>query len=116
MSQFFLESSWWIPFYGLLGAILSLPWATGVIRRTGPRPAAYLNLLMTTLAFIHGSIVFRLTWDHAPVHLTLSWLQAAGLDLSLVLEVSPVSVGAMELVTGLSLLAQLFALGYMEKD
>lgn len=116
MSQFLLESSWWIPFYGLLGAILSLPWAMGLVRRTGPRPAAYINILMTALSFVHGSIIFRLTWDHPPVQLVYSWLQAAGLDLSLVLNVSPVSVGAMEVVTGLSLAAQIYALGYMEKD
>ncbi len=116
MSQFLLESSWWIPFYGLLGAILTLPWATGLVRRTGPRPAAYINILMTALAFVHGSIIFRLTWDHPPLQLVYSWLQAAGLDLSLVLDISPVSVGAMELVTSLSLVAQVYALGYMEKD
>jgi NAD(P)H-quinone oxidoreductase subunit 5 len=44
------------------------------------------------------------------------WFQAADLDLSFALEISSVTVGAMELITGMSFLAQLFALGYMEKD
>lgn len=116
MTQFLLETSWWIPIYGLIGAILTLPWSMGIVHRTGPRPAAYFNLLMTLLAFVHGSIVFRLTWDREPVDLMFHWLKAADLDLSFALEISSVTVGAMELVTGLSLLAQLFALGYMEKD
>ncbi|MFM7577422.1 MAG: proton-conducting transporter membrane subunit, partial [Microcystaceae cyanobacterium] len=44
------------------------------------------------------------------------WLQVADLDLSLSLQISPVTLGALELVTGISLLAQIYALGYMEKD
>jgi NAD(P)H-quinone oxidoreductase subunit 5 len=116
MTHWLLETSWIVPLYGLVGAILTLPWSTGVIRRTGPRPAAYFNVLMTIVALIHGSIIFRLTWEHPPQQLIIPWLQAANIDLPLVLEVSHVSIGAVELVTGISLLAQVFALGYMEKD
>ena len=116
MTHWLLETCWIVPLYGLLGAILTLPWSTGVIRRTGPRPAAYFNLLMTTLAFIHGTIIFRLTWDHPAQQLVIPWLQTLDLDLSFVLDISPISMGGVELVTGLSLLAQIYALGYMEKD
>ncbi len=116
MDQFLLQSSWWIPCYGLLGAIVSLPWAVGLIQRTGPRPAAYLNVLMTVIALIHGLILFRGTLGHEPQTLVVPWFSAAGLDLTLNLDVSSVSTGAVELVTSLSLLAQLFAIGYMEKD
>lgn len=116
MIQFLLQTSWWIPIYGLLGAVLTLPWSTGIVRRTGPRPAAYFNLLMTLVAFIHGSIIYRAIWSMPGQQIHISWLQAAGLDLSFVLDVSPVSLGAVELVTGISLVAQVYALGYMEKD
>ncbi len=116
MNEFLLQTSWWVPCYGLIGAILTLPWSIGMIRRTGPRPAAYFNLLMTVIAFIHGGIVFRMTWNQENIQIIIHWLKAADLDLSLTLEISAVSVGAMELITGLSLLAQLFAIGYMEKD
>jgi len=116
MNEFLIANSWWIPLYGLIGAILTLPWSTGTVRRTGPRPAAYFNLLMSLGAFVHGSLLLRLTLNQPPEYLTFHWLTAADLDLSLTLEVSSVSVGAVELVTGLSLLAQLYALGYMEKD
>lgn len=116
MDQFLLQTSWWIPCYGLFGAIVTLPWSTGVIRRTGPRPAAYINLLMTVLAFIHGIAVFRATLACGSQSFLIEWFHAADLDLSLALDVSSISVGAVQLVTGLSLLAQFFALGYMEKD
>lgn len=116
MNEFLLQTSWWIPFYGLIGAILTLPWSLGIIRRTGPRPAAYFNLLMTVIAFIHGAIIFRLTWNQEPYRILIHWLQTADLDLSLALDISSLTVGAMELLTSLSFLAQIFALGYMEKD
>jgi NAD(P)H-quinone oxidoreductase subunit 5 len=99
-----------------IGAILTLPWSMGIIRRTGPRPAAYFNVLMTVLAFVHGTIIFRSTWSQEPQELVFQWLRVADLDLSFAFDISAVSVGAMELITILSLLAQLFALGYMEKD
>ncbi|MBO3460691.1 NAD(P)H-quinone oxidoreductase subunit F [Aetokthonos hydrillicola Thurmond2011] len=116
MTEFFIQTSWLIPFYGLLGAIFAVPWAIGMIQRTGPRPAAYGNILMTLCAYIHGSVVFSAIWNQPSQHLTIHWFQIADLDLSFALEISSLSVGSMQLVTGLSLLAQLFALGYMEKD
>jgi NAD(P)H-quinone oxidoreductase subunit 5 len=116
MEQMLLETGWLIPCYGLIGAILTIPWMTRLVRKTGPRPAAYLNILMTTIAAIHGSIVFRLVWNREPFHIVLNWLTVAGLELNLTFEFSTVNVGAMESVTILSLLAQFFALGYMEKD
>ncbi len=116
MTEFLTQTSWWIPFYGLIGAVLSVPWATGVIRRTGPRPAAYINLLMTVLACIHGWFIFWSTWNQPAQELVYHWLHVADLDLSFALEISPITAAAMEVVTSLSLLAQLYALGYMEKD
>ncbi|GBF79297.1 NAD(P)H-quinone oxidoreductase subunit F [Aphanothece sacrum] len=116
MNDFLLQSSWFIPFYGLIGSLLSLPWSLGIIRRTGPRPAAYINLLMTTIAFIHGTVAFRLIWQRQTEQLVFNWLKVADLDLSLTMQLSPVSLGALELITMISLLAQIYALGYMEKD
>ncbi len=116
MAEFLLWSSWCIPFYGLLGAILTLPWSLGIVRRTGPRPAAYINLLVTALSFIHGSLAFWHSWGGNTQQLTFHWLRVADLDLSLAIEQSPVSLGALELVAGISLLVQIYALGYLEKD
>ncbi|MBV8882644.1 MAG: NAD(P)H-quinone oxidoreductase subunit F [Chroococcidiopsidaceae cyanobacterium CP_BM_RX_35] len=116
MNLFLFINSWWVPFYGLIGAVLTLPWATGMIRRTGPKPATYLNLLMTVLAFVHSIIVWRDIWNQEPQSFLVTWFKVADLDLSFALDVSQVTIGAAVLITGLSLLAQIYALGYMEKD
>jgi NAD(P)H-quinone oxidoreductase subunit 5 len=116
MNQFLFSTSWYVPLYGLVGAILTLPWAVGLIRRTGPRPAAYLNLLTTIIGFVHSLLVFKDIWSREQQNPVINWFSAAGFDLSFALEISPVSIGATVLITGLSLLAQIYALGYMEKD
>ncbi len=116
MNQLLFSTSWWVPFYGLIGSLLTLPWALGFIRRTGPRPAAYFNILTTFLGLIHSVLIFRFIWNDAPEALTITWFTAADWELSFALDISPVSIGASVLITGLSLLAQIYALGYMEKD
>ncbi len=116
MTDFLLENFWVIPLYSLIGAVITLPWSLGIIRQTGPRPAAYINILMTVVGFVHGSIIFNLIWTRPAEQFVYHWLQVADLDLTLSFELSPVSFGALELVTGISLLVQLYALGYMEKD
>ncbi|TGG84405.1 MAG: NAD(P)H-quinone oxidoreductase subunit F [Aphanocapsa feldmannii 288cV] len=108
--------AWLIPLYGFAGVLLSLPWAAGWIRRHGPRPAAYLNLLVTLLAFVHGSISLVWIWEHGTYALDLVWLDAAGLRLDWSFVLSPFNLGALELVTGLSFLGQVYALGYMDKE
>jgi NAD(P)H-quinone oxidoreductase subunit 5 len=115
-NEFLFQTSYWIPLYGLIGAILTLPWSTGFVRKSGPRPAAYFNILMTVLAMIHGGLVFRATLGHDTQTYLFHWLSVADLDLTFAIQISEVTVGAMELVTMLSLVAQFYALGYMEKD
>ena len=116
MTDFLLANSWLIPVYSLVGAAVTLPWSLGIIRQTGPRPAAYINILMTVIGFVHGSIIFTSIWSRPAQQFVFHWLQIADLDLTLSFELSPVSLGALEVVTGISLLVQVYALGYMEKD
>ncbi len=116
MDQLLLQSIWLIPCYALIGALLAVPWSPSVIRRTGPRPAGYVNLLMTLLAFLHSLGALQATWNQPVQELVIPWLQVANLDLSIPLQLSSVTVGATVLVTGLNLLAQIYAIGYMEMD
>jgi NAD(P)H-quinone oxidoreductase subunit 5 len=115
-NEFLFQTSCWIPLYGLIGAILTLPWSTGFVRNSGPRPAAYFNILMTLLAMIHGGLVFQATLGHDPQTYLFHWLSVADLDLTFAIQISEVTVGAMEVVTLMSLVAQFYALGYLEKD
>ena len=116
MIDFLVQYIWLIPLYGLLGAILSLPWALGFIRTTGPRPAAYINILLTLLSVIHGTIAFVHLWGQPSQSIVFPWFSIADFDLSLAIEISPLSIAALEAVTAMSLLAQIFAIGYMEKE
>lgn len=116
MNDILVQTSWWVPCYGLLGALLTLPWSMGLVKRSGPRPAAYFNILMTVASLIHGTLVFRATWHQEPVQLVFHWFKVADFDLTFLVEISSTTTGVMELVTSLSFLAQIFALGYMEKD
>ena len=75
MTDFLLQTIWTIPFYGLLGAVLTLPWSLGIIRKTGPRPAAYINILLTLAAFIHTTLVFNLIWIQPTQKIVFNWLQ-----------------------------------------
>ncbi|GAX35214.1 NAD(P)H-quinone oxidoreductase subunit F [Nodularia sp. NIES-3585] len=116
MAQFLLETVWLVPCYALTGGLLAIPWSPGIIRKTGSRPAGYVNLIMTFLALVHSVLALQLTWNQPPQEIFIPWLSTAGLNLTIAIEISSVSVGAMVIVTGLNLLAQIFALGYMEMD
>ena len=116
MIDFLVQHIWFMPLYGFLGAILSLPWALGFIRRTGQRPVAYINILMTTISLIHGSLIFFNLGAENIQTIDIPWFSIAELDLTLAIEISPISVTALESITAMSLMAQLFAVGYMEKD
>ncbi|BAZ89132.1 NAD(P)H dehydrogenase subunit NdhF3 family protein [Raphidiopsis curvata NIES-932] len=116
MSQYLLETVWLVPGYALLGGLLALPWSPGIIRRTGPRPAGYVNLITTFLAFLHSAIAFTATWNHPAKEVFIPWLSTAGLNLTINLELSSITVGALVVITGLNFLAQVYAVGYMEMD
>ncbi|MEH2456041.1 NAD(P)H-quinone oxidoreductase subunit F [Nostoc sp.] len=116
MAQFLVETVWLVPCYALIGGLLAVPWSPGIIRKTGPRPAGYVNLVMTFLAFVHSAIALQATWNQPPQNVFIPWLSTAGLDLTIALEISSVSVGALVVITGLNLLAQIYAIGYMEMD
>ena len=114
--QFLIQWSWLIPVYGLVGALLALPWATRLIRQSGPRPAMYINVFMTLLATLHGSLLLQAVWNSGTQVVSFEWLQVAELNLSASLDLSAVNLIFLELTAGLSLLAQIYGMGYLEKD
>ncbi|MEO0843528.1 MAG: NAD(P)H-quinone oxidoreductase subunit F [Cyanobacteria bacterium J06643_5] len=116
MGQYLLESVWLVPIYALIGGLLAVPWSPGIINKTGPRPAGYVNLIMTFIAFIHSSVALSISWNQPAYEIFIPWLETAGLRLSIDLEISAISIAAITLITGLNLLAQIYAIGYMEMD
>lgn len=115
-ADFFTQTSWLIPCYPLIGALLSVFWSPAFIRRSGPRPAGYLNLLTTVIALIHSSIAFVAVWHQPAQFLSLPWLQVADLNLTLPLELSSLTLGASVVIAVLNLLVQIYTVGYLEMD
>lgn len=110
------QTSWLIPCYPFLGAALSIFWSPALIRRTGPRPVGYINIVTTILALVHSGIALAAVWNQPPQFLQLSWLQVADLNLTLPLELSALTLGASVVITILNLLVQVYAVGYLEMD
>ena len=120
-----ISTAWLVPLYPLVGAALSLLWSPGLIARTGPRPAGYLNLAMVTLAFGHSLLaLIALTGNsaagaaalYAPPTFQWTWLNTAGLQIGFDGLVSEPGLIAMTVITGLHVLVQIYAIGYLEMD
>ncbi len=111
-----IASIWLLPIYTLVGAALSVIWFPGITRRTGPRPAGYINALLSFFAFLHAATALYTGWDQPAVDFTVPWLQVANLDLSVPFHIDSTALAACTVITGLNLLAQIFAMGYLELD
>ena len=111
-----LDSIWLIPCYSLIGAMLSIAWFPAITRKTGPRPAGYVNILMTFCSFIHAIAALTVVWGQPAYSQSFPWLAVNGLNFTIDLQISDVSIGAIVLISGLNLLAQIYAVGYMEMD
>ncbi|MFM2377586.1 MAG: dehydrogenase subunit 5 [Cyanobacteriota bacterium] len=116
MFESFSQTIWLVPLYAFAGTLLALPWSPGIIRQTGPRPAGYLNLIMTFLAFFHSLFALIAVWGRPPQSIAFNWLNAADLSISLDVQISAVNIGALLLITGLNLAAQVYAIAYLEMD
>ncbi len=110
------QTSWLIPCYPLLGAVVSIFWSPALIRRTGPRPVGYINLVATIFALFHSSLALAEVWHRPAQYLSLSWLQVADLNLTLPLELSALTLGAAVVIVILNLLVQIYTVGYLEMD
>ncbi|HEY9768376.1 MAG TPA: NAD(P)H-quinone oxidoreductase subunit F [Coleofasciculaceae cyanobacterium] len=116
MEQLFSENIWLVPCYALVGTSLALLWSPGIIKKTGSRPAGYINLVITCVAFVHSVLALQEVWQQPVQEIRFPWLTAAGLYISFDVKISAITVGALVLITGLNILAQLYAVGYMEMD
>ena len=119
MTLFFAQTAWLVPLYPLVAALASLAWSPGFIWKTGPRPCGYLNLTMVTLAFAHSLLALLAANAHPatlPLHFGWTWLHTAGLSIGFDGSITQPALIATLLVTGVHVLAQIFAIGYLEMD
>ncbi len=115
-ADFWAQSSWLIPCYPLIGAVLAVCWSPALVRRTGPRPVAYISLLTTLAALFHSGFAMVASWGQPELFIQLQWLDVAGFQLTFPLVLSTVTLGASTLITLMNLLVQIYAIGYLEMD
>ena len=111
-----LDTIWLIPCYSLIGAMLSIIWFPSITRKTGPRPAGYINIFMTLCSLVHAITALTVVWGQPAKLLSFPWLEVGGLNFTIDLQISEITVGAIVLVTAINLLAEIYAVGYMEMD
>jgi NAD(P)H-quinone oxidoreductase subunit 5 len=116
MHSIVLHTIWLIPCYPLIGATLSLPWSLGWTGQLGTRPAGYINILMAAVACIHAVLALIAGWDLPTQELSYSWLHTSTLDINFPIEISTISLTATAVVTLISLVSQIYAVGYLEMD
>jgi NAD(P)H-quinone oxidoreductase subunit 5 len=115
-AAFSVRSLWLLPLYTLIGAAFSVVWFPGITKRTGPRPAGYINAGMSLVAFVHAVVALCQGWGRPALDFSVPWLQVASLDLSIPFHIDSTAVAAAVVITGLNFLAQVFAIGYLEMD
>ena len=125
MTLSWLATAWLIPLYPLVGSAFSLLWSPGLIKRTGPRPSGYINLLLVTVAFAHSLLALISLHNnsaagaaaiYAPPTFGWTWLATAGLRVGFDGLISEPALIAMTVITGLHVLVQIFSIGYLEMD
>ncbi len=116
MQQLIIQNVWLILCYPLIGVVLASPWSVGWSGQLGPRPAGYLNILMAGIAFIHALAALVSGWHLPTQEITYSWLHTSTLDINFPIEISTVTLTATTVVTGINLISQIYAVGYLEMD
>ncbi len=125
MTLLVTQTAWLVPLYPLLASLLSLLWSPGGIARTGPRPCGYMNLLLVSVAFGHSVLALIALHTNAtagsaalfrPLTFAWTWLDTAGLAITFDGLITEPALIAMTVITGLHVLVQIYAIGYMEMD
>ncbi|MBU6251095.1 MAG: NAD(P)H-quinone oxidoreductase subunit F [Cyanobacteria bacterium REEB417] len=125
MGLTWLGSVWLVPLYPLVGSAFSLLWSPGLIKRSGPRPAGYINLLMVSLSCAHSLLALISLHNnsaagasaiYAPPTFAWTWINTAGLRVGFDGLISEPALIAMTVITGLHVLVQIYSIGYMEMD
>jgi NAD(P)H-quinone oxidoreductase subunit 5 len=116
MYNFVIQAVWLIPCYPLIGVLLASPWSLGWSGELGTRPAGYVNILMAGVAFIHALLALSIGWNLSTQEISFDWLHTSTLDINFPIEISTISLTATAVVTGINLISQIYAVGYLEMD
>ncbi|MBW4698751.1 MAG: NADH-quinone oxidoreductase subunit L [Aphanocapsa lilacina HA4352-LM1] len=109
-----VQFGWLIPLYCLAGALFSLPWA--LTQSKGQRIAAFGGLFFTGLALLHASLMLPEVLAGAGGTFRFPWIDSGTLNIAVSGLINPLTAGTLVLVAGVSLLVQLYSLGYMDHE
>jgi NAD(P)H-quinone oxidoreductase subunit 5 len=116
MHDFVIQTVWLIPCYPIVGVLLASPWSLGWSGELGTRPAGYVNILMAGVAFIHALLALVGGWNLPTQEISYDWLHTNTLDINFPIEISTITLTATAVVTGINLISQIYAVGYLEMD
>jgi NAD(P)H-quinone oxidoreductase subunit 5 len=116
MYNFVIQTVWLIPCYPLIGVLLASPWSLGWSGELGTRPAGYVNILMAGVAFVHALLALSIGWSLPTQEISYDWLHTSTLDINFPIEISTITLTATAVVTGINLISQIYAVGYLEMD
>jgi NADH-quinone oxidoreductase subunit L len=101
-----------VPLLPLAGFLVSI-----LLGRRYPRPRAGVSIAAAALAFAAAAVVLYLqVVSPFTVAADIPWLRAGQISISMGVLVDPLSALMMVIVTGTSLLVQIYSLGYMRDD
>jgi NAD(P)H-quinone oxidoreductase subunit 5 len=116
MNNLIIQTVWLIPCYPLIGVILASPWSLGWSGELGTRPAGYVNILLAGVAVVHALFALIIGWDLPTQVISYDWLHTSTLDINFPIEISTITLTATAVVTGINLISQIYAVGYLEMD
>ncbi len=116
MQNLIISNVWLIPCYPILGVILASPWSFGWSGQLGSRPAGYINILTAGVAFIHALLALVNGWALPSQEISYPWLHSSSLSIDFPIEISPITLTALAVVTSINLISQIYAVGYLEMD
>jgi NAD(P)H-quinone oxidoreductase subunit 5 len=116
MQNLIISNVWLILCYPLLGVLLASPWSLGWSGQLGSRPAGYINILMAGIAFSHALLALVGGWQLPAQEISYAWLHSNSLSIDFPIDISPVTLTALTVVTSINLISQIYAVGYLEMD
>ena len=114
--QFALEHAWLIPLLPAISFVI-----IGMLIRSYGKASAALAVLMSLISFClavgvaTGVVDYGITVE-APFVQKVSWLHVGSLELAMGVLVDPLTAMMLIVVTTVSLLVQIYSVGYMKGD
>lgn len=102
-----------IPLFPLIGFLIN-----GLFGRYLPKGSSgWIGSMMVLASFICVAALFKSVGTHDLIHIDLfNWIAVSGLDISFGMQIDPLTIVMMLVVTGVGFLIHLYSIGYMHGD